>query len=115
MEIMTRILAPHTFLDLYEGDALIGTLDYMPTPPEIQIIDITIKEPYRNKGYGKKLMQELINIAKKENCTKIFLEVRVSNTVASHLYGNFGFIETGKRKNYYSGPTEDALMMEYIL
>ena len=41
----------------------------------------------------------------------ITLEVRESNAAAISLYSNFGFIKAGERKNYYSDPTENAVIM----
>jgi ribosomal-protein-alanine N-acetyltransferase len=115
MKITKRIAAPHSFLELYDDAILLATLDYLSIHPEIQIIDIEVKHDHRNKGYGKRLLQELISIAKNGSYTKIFLEVRASNSVARHMYDTFGFTETSVRKDYYSSPTEDAILMERSL
>ena len=41
----------------------------------------------------------------------ITLEVRESNIPAISLYTQYGFSQVGKRKNYYSNPSEDALLL----
>ena len=38
------------------------------------------------------------------------MEVRASNAPAIALYEAYGFQKEAVRKNYYSGPTEDALI-----
>ena len=49
------------------------------------------------------------------NLETIFLEVRETNRAAYQLYSKIGFQEIGRRKNYYSEPVEDALMMKHDL
>ena len=39
------------------------------------------------------------------------LEVRRSNTAALRLYAKAGFVEAGVRRNYYTQPVEDALVL----
>jgi ribosomal-protein-alanine N-acetyltransferase len=39
------------------------------------------------------------------------LEVRVTNTPAQEMYGRFGFVSEGIRKNYYAEIHEDAAVM----
>ena len=41
----------------------------------------------------------------------ITLEVRQSNEAALALYRKYGFEQSGRRKNYYDNPTEDALIL----
>ena len=43
-----------------------------------------------------------------------YLEVRISNFAAIHLYQKFGFSEAGIQKKYYQDE-EDALVMEKYL
>ena len=45
----------------------------------------------------------------------IHLEVRESNEAARKLYERQGFGETGRRRNYYDHPAEDALLLQLIL
>ncbi|MBR4098857.1 MAG: ribosomal protein S18-alanine N-acetyltransferase [Clostridium sp.] len=45
------------------------------------------------------------------NLAFLTLEVRSSNTPAIRLYEKYGFTEAGRRKNYYTNPKEDAIIM----
>ena len=67
-------------------------------------------ELMRGRGYGRLLMERLLREAKEENVEDITLEVRASNAPAIALYEAYGFQKEAVRKNYYSGPTEDALI-----
>ncbi|MFW5879395.1 MAG: GNAT family N-acetyltransferase [bacterium] len=60
----------------------------------INIHDIIILPDYRGKGVGKKLMQEIIKMAKNNNCIKVTLEVRHDNNRAKSLYRSLGFSDT---------------------
>jgi [ribosomal protein S18]-alanine N-acetyltransferase len=111
MEIKQRPQGQHIFLELWDNNELLGTLDYIPVPPEIQIIDLIVHEQYRQQGYGTKLLQELLYLARTSGCSKIFLEVRVSNLAGRNLYNKFDFVETGQRKDYYRDPVETAVLM----
>lgn len=75
------------------------------------LTSVAVKEKYRNKGIAKKLMDSFIDEAKNRNIVFINLEVRASNAPAIALYEKYGFEKVGTRKNYYSKPTEDALLM----
>jgi len=52
--------------------------------------------------------------ARREQARRVHLEVRESNTAARKLYERWGFREVGRRKSYYSGPPEDALLLEIL-
>ncbi len=73
--------------------------------------NIAIKREYQGKGYGKLLLNNLIEKAKRENKKFIFLEVRVSNERAIKLYEKLGFKRERILKGYYN--FEDGY--EYIL
>lgn len=76
-----------------------------------QITTIGISKKYQNKGYGKVLLNHLIDISKQEYCETISLEVRVSNESAINLYKNNGFETINIRKSYYVDNYEDAYLM----
>lgn len=80
---------------------------------ECELINIIIKSSKRQKGYGKMLLQHVIDHAVTNRIRKIFLEVRSSNQPAIALYKKLGFKSIHVRKNYY--PTkegrEDAVIM----
>ena len=45
----------------------------------------------------------------------LMLEVRAGNEPAIALYRKHGFVEVGRRKNYYEKPREDAILMTLVL
>lgn len=78
---------------------------------ECYIANIAVKENFRRKGIGNELLKHGEEKAKEENCSFISLEVRVSNEKAIALYKKRGYNVVGERKNFYSEPTENALIM----
>lgn len=80
---------------------------------EGQITNIATHPDYRRQGYGKAIVEALIKHAKNNRLDSISLEVRVSNKAAIDLYTALGFKIEGKRKDFYTMPREDALVMVY--
>lgn len=77
---------------------------------EAHITNIAVKENFRKRGFGKMLMEALIEEAKAREITAMTLEVRVSNENAVRLYEGFGFKSAGVRPKYYPDG-EDAFIM----
>ncbi|GAC1354398.1 MAG: ribosomal protein S18-alanine N-acetyltransferase [Herpetosiphon sp.] len=65
----------------------------------------------RGRGVGELALNGLIDAALDLGATALTLEVRVSNTVAQHLYHKYGFEARGTRRRYYTDNNEDALIM----
>ncbi len=78
---------------------------------EIHINNIAVKNSYRKKGLGQKLLDYIINYGKENYFSRITLEVRDSNKIALDLYYKNGFILISRRTGYYSNPKEDALIL----
>lgn len=74
------------------------------------IMNIVTRKDKRNMGFGKFILNELINISKEEKCTSITLEVNENNKPAIHLYEQFDFKQVGLRKKYYDG-IDNAILM----
>ncbi|MBQ4091118.1 MAG: ribosomal protein S18-alanine N-acetyltransferase [Clostridia bacterium] len=78
---------------------------------EGQITNIATHPDYRRRGYGRAVVEALIKYAKNNGLDSISLEVRESNTAAIALYERLGFRVEGKRRDFYTRPTESALVM----
>lgn len=76
-----------------------------------QIANFAVAPGFRNRGVGRLLMNEIVDRAEEKKCRVIFLEVRESNTPALELYKSYGFNAAGQRKDYYSKPEENAIIM----
>lgn len=78
---------------------------------EMEIMRFAVIPTRRREGLGKMLMNMLISAAKEHEVEKIILEVNSINYKAISLYKSLGFIEVGRRKDYYK-QGEDALLMD---
>lgn len=78
---------------------------------ECYIANIGVEKSLRCKGVGSSLLKHAIKAAKEMKMSFISLEVRPSNAAAIKLYERFGFERIGLRKNFYSSPKEDGLIM----
>ena len=66
-------------------------------------------------GIARALIAELTAKAEENKLAFVTLEVRESNAPAIALYTGAGFAPVGKRKNFYSNPTENAVLMTISL
>ncbi|WP_371378253.1 ribosomal protein S18-alanine N-acetyltransferase [Thalassotalea aquiviva] len=84
---------------------------------ELTLMEICIAPEHQGKGFGKRLMQDFINLAKERQCVLCHLEVRAKNISAQMLYLNHGFIQVHRRTGYYPAKIgyEDALVMSLKL
>ena len=78
---------------------------------ELHINNIAVRDEYRRAGLATALLSQVLKEAKTYKAAKAYLEVRASNTAAQCLYEKCGFCVVGRRRNYYSNPPEDALIM----
>lgn len=79
--------------------------------PEAEVENICVAPACRRSGVGEALMEEMLRLATERDAERIFLEVRAHNEPAKALYRKRGFVESYRRRNYYQGPTEDAIIM----
>lgn len=82
-------------------------------PGEIQLNNIAVDPLFRRRGVATLLLTMIRDTFNNDNTERIVLEVRESNTGARAFYNNWGFIESGYRKNYYGD--ESAVLMDYKL
>jgi len=82
---------------------------------EAHITNVAVAPQWRGQGLGRVLMEEAEKVARQKNALRILLEVRPSNYAALSLYQSLGYMETGRRKGYYSDNGEDAIIMTKLL
>jgi ribosomal-protein-alanine N-acetyltransferase len=82
---------------------------------EGELGDIAVTPERRGTGVGRLLLRESIAVAVSRGTRALYLEVRESNAVARGLYVAFGFAVVGVRKQYYTEPVEDAIVMKLAL
>ena len=102
----TLIKADNSFIYTYIiDDKVCGYLMVLDSIDVYEILAIATIEEYRNKGIAQKLLDKI----KTKN---IFLEVRESNQIAISFYKKNKFNQISIRKNYYSEPNENAIIMK---
>lgn len=82
---------------------------------EAHITNVAVAPKWQGQGLGRVLMEEAEKVARSKNALRILLEVRPSNHAALSLYKSLGYMETGRRKEYYSDNGEDAIVMTKLL
>lgn len=93
-----------------EGGEIVGYGGITQAVDSADIDNLAVVEYYRNSGIGTAVLTELLKYAKSRGAKKVFLEVRVSNSVAMALYLKCGFKGVYARTRYYSDG-EDCLVM----
>jgi ribosomal-protein-alanine N-acetyltransferase len=82
---------------------------------ELKINNIAIRAEERRKGLGELLLKAVLRSAAEVGCLTAELEVRESNLPAQRLYRKHGFVQVGRRRNYYRHEGEDALLFSMRL
>jgi ribosomal-protein-alanine acetyltransferase len=93
-----------------ENGALLGFLVTAHVGPEWEIENVAVSDGAKRRGIGTKLICEFLEMAGQRGAGSVSLEVRESNSAARAFYEELSFLQTGRRKNYYSGPEEDAIL-----
>lgn len=79
------------------------------------ITNVAVSPDFRRQGIARALIAELTAKAGENKLAFVTLEVRESNAPAIALYTGAGFVPVGKRKNFYSNPAENAVLMTISL
>ena len=80
---------------------------------EASLFNIAVDPAFQRRGFGRQLLQHLIDELIKRNVLTLWLEVRASNLPAIALYEQLGFNQVSRRPNYYptASGREDAILM----
>lgn len=80
---------------------------------EAEILTLCSDPAHRRTGAALALVQHILVTAAAMGARAVFLEVAQTNVAARALYAGLGFIEAGRRENYYRTPDGrvDALVL----
>ena len=105
----------HEFLVALAEGAPVGYVGMMCVLDEGYISNVAVSPACRRQGIADVLIEELIRRAGMRELAFVTLEVRAGNGPAKALYEKHGFVPVGMRKNYYTSPVEDAVLMTKFL
>lgn len=98
-----------------EGGELAGYIALSSVLDEGSVDNVAVAPEFRRRGIADALLTEAVRQARARALSFITLEVRAGNDAAISLYRKHGFLEVGRRKNYYEKPREDASLMTLVL
>ena len=93
------------------ADRITGYIFYWVIRDEVQINNIAVHPDYRRRRIAEDMVRGILDALKNDGGQFVSLEVRAGNAAARSLYDKLGFKPIGLRKEYYSNPVEDAVVM----
>jgi ribosomal-protein-alanine N-acetyltransferase len=85
---------------------------------EAEILTVAVDPAFRRQGWGRRLIDAAIEVARDQGAVTLFLEVGADNAAAISVYHAAGFQLVGKRPGYYyrpDGSSADAMVMRRSL
>lgn len=107
------LLAGYQCMALVRDNYVIGYGILSIAAGEAHILNLCVDKEFRARGYGERLLDELLYRARSAKVDEIFLEVRPSNETALGLYRKKGFHQVAARPAYYQSHEgrEDAAVL----
>jgi [ribosomal protein S18]-alanine N-acetyltransferase len=97
--------------DLEAAAGVVGFVVWWRVVDEVHLLNLGVDPRFRQAGIGKRLLLEVLTDATDAAAFCVTLEVATGNEAALRLYESSGFVEVGRRKDYYS-VGNDALLMK---
>lgn len=94
-----------------EANCVLGYLFGTLVADEAEIRKIAVAASQRRQGVAARLLHEAWQLLARQQVSSCYLELRASNRPALSLYQKNGFQVIGRRKNYYTLPVEDAMVL----
>lgn len=93
------------------GDEAAGYIGLNRVLDESYLYNLAVLPAHRRRGVGELLLRHACAEMFRTGASFVSLEVRCSNGAAIALYEKLGFRRAGIRKDFYSAPQEDAVIM----
>ena len=99
------------FFVVEEKGRILGYCSMQTVLDEGDILNVAVTRDRQKEGIGYFLVDSMLMLAAARGIHIVHLEGRESNGSARRLYQRLGFKEDGFRKNYYTEPVENAVLM----
>ena len=114
-DMLREELGKGLFLVAERDGVAVGYVGCQTVLDEGYITNVAVSPDCRRQGVGRALIGTLVSHAGAQGLAFVTLEARTSNMPAIALYENAGFQKVCVRKNFYTAPVEDALLMTFFL
>ena len=91
------------------GGTLIGGVISEATHDEWHVTSLFVDEKYRRRGVGSRLLQKVIDVAKRD----IILDIKTGLPYLESFYAKFGFEKSRPSEYYHDGPDRLVLMRRH--
>lgn len=91
--------------------SIAGYCGYWGIAGEGYIYNVAVRKEYRRQQIAYQLLKKIMEDGFRTGIESFTLEVRESNEPAIRLYERLGFERAGIRKDFYTKPKEDAVIM----
>jgi ribosomal protein S18 acetylase RimI-like enzyme len=105
---------PQLFVIEDETDTCVGWCDALPRNEQTGALGIGLLPQYRERGIGKRVIKEIIQMSKDYGYTGIELDVFASNGRAIHVYKTLGFKTTGVTTDGWQGAQGNTVTEEVV-
>ncbi|HET9399712.1 MAG TPA: GNAT family N-acetyltransferase [Candidatus Acidoferrales bacterium] len=82
---------------------------------EMEILNLGVSPQDRRKGIATRLLMQALRHGAQHGVTRAYLEVRSKNEAGRNFYAANSFRADGGRENYYTAPSDDAILMSRAL
>ena len=112
-DMLREELGKGIFLVAEREGAAAGYVGCQTVLDEGYITNVAVSPACRRQGVARALLDALKRRAAEKGLAFVTLEVRASNAAAIALYEGAGFRPVGTRRNFYTAPAEDAVLMTW--
>ncbi len=108
---------PHGFILVAGKENLtppqvVGFAAYRSVTEDAELLNLAVTPGQQRRGVGSALVRAGVERLREKGARRVWLEVRESNHGAREFYRRIGFVQQGRRPDYYNDPCEDALLLE---
>jgi len=97
------------------GVGLVGYVVMLDVLEAAEMQALAVGREWRRQRIGEALLRDGMRYCRERGLARIQLEVRAGNVAAQTFYRRHGFQVSGRRRQYYQHPSEDAVLMHLEL